>query len=110
MAGEVQAKASQEPAPPLSQHSLVTRDASLGQRSPFSLFLSSSSGMSPTSRPNQRPAGFSIFFLILFVYLSERDRKSTSRGAAEAEGEADSLLGREQDTGLDLRTLDHDLS
>ena len=39
---------------------------------------------------------------ILFIYLKER----TSRGEAEKEGEADSLLNREPDEkGLDPRTL-----
>ena len=49
-----------------------------------------------------------IFFKKDFIYLfeRERERESMSReGGAEREGEADSLLSREPDVGLDPRTL-----
>ena len=48
---------------------------------------------------------FFFFLKILFIYLREREgrRVQTSRG--EADGEADSVLGREPDVGLDPRTL-----
>ena len=44
------------------------------------------------------------FFKILFMYLRER-KKQQSRGWAEGEGEADSLLSREPDSGLNPKTL-----
>ena len=55
-------------------------------------------------------------FKILFIYLRERARRCTSElvqaharasagGAAGGEGEADSLLSREPDVGLNPRTL-----
>ena len=50
-----------------------------------------------------------LFFLkILFIYLTERE--STVGRRAEGEGEADSPLSREPDTGLDPRAQEHDLS
>ena len=42
-----------------------------------------------------------VFFEILFIYLTER---AQAEGAAEGEGEAGSLLGREPDTGLNPKT------
>jgi len=36
--------------------------------------------------------------------LRPRERESTRQGEAEGEGEADSLLSREPDVGLDPRT------
>ena len=45
-----------------------------------------------------------IFKKILFIYLTERERAQAG-GAAEGEGEADFLLSREPDVGLDLKTL-----
>ena len=45
-----------------------------------------------------------IFKKILFIYLRERVRENISRGRG-AEGEADSSLSREPDSGLDPRTL-----
>ena len=44
-----------------------------------------------------------ILFFKHFIYL--RERESMSGGWAEGEGEADFLLSREPDLGLDLRTL-----
>ena len=41
-----------------------------------------------------------LFFKILFVYLRESETAQW-----EGEGEADALLSRELDTGLDSRTL-----
>ena len=50
------------------------------------------------------------FFFLRFYYLFEREkaRESMGRGGqgwAEGEGEAESLLSREPDSGLDPRTL-----
>ena len=42
-----------------------------------------------------------------FIYLRER---SITAGVGRAEGEADSLLSREPDVGLNPRTPDHELS
>jgi len=44
---------------------------------------------------------FFFFFKVLFIYLIEKE----SRGEAEPEGEADSGLSMEPDTGLELRFL-----
>ena len=50
-----------------------------------------------------------VFLKILFIYLRGKVReKAQARGRAE--GEADSLLGREPHLELGPRTLDHDLS
>ena len=49
---------------------------------------------------------FKIFFLILFIYLRERERMRMSKGGrAEGKGEADSTLIRETHMRLNLRTL-----
>ena len=57
--------------------------------------------------------GGSISIFILFYFLKDflylRERAGKGRGV-EGEGEADSLLSREPDAGLDPRTWDHDLS
>ena len=45
-----------------------------------------------------------IFFKILFIHLTERER-AQARGAAKGEGETGSSLSREPDMGLDPRTL-----
>ena len=52
-----------------------------------------------------------IFLKILFIYLIERERQRERErervqagGGAEEQGEADSLLSREHDAGLDPRT------
>ena len=47
-----------------------------------------------------------FFFKILFIYLAERaTERAQAGGAAERKGEADDLLSREPDVGLDSRTL-----
>ena len=42
--------------------------------------------------------------MFLRSYLFEREREYMQGGGAEGEGEADSLLSRELDMGLNLRT------
>ena len=46
-----------------------------------------------------------FFFLRLYlIYLLERVRERMNGGGPEGDGEADSLLSREPDVGLDPRT------
>ena len=65
--------------------------------------------MKSHSRENQGQTEIPPFFLS-FIYLFEREGEHEQGVELEAEGEADSLLSREPDVGLDLRTRDHDLS
>ena len=59
----------------------------------------------PLMHQHKTPAN-TLFLRFLFIYLTQRERESTrAGGAAEAEGEAASPLGREPDAGLDPRTL-----
>ena len=51
-----------------------------------------------------------FIFIIFLKIIHLTERESTSRGAAEGEGESDSPLGREPKVGFDPRTQDHDLS
>ena len=44
-------------------------------------------------------------FLCLFIYLTERERAHKQGKLRAGEGEADSPLSKEPDTGLHLRTL-----
>ena len=50
----------------------------------------------------------SFFFKSLFIYLIKREQEQG--GGAEGEGEADSLMSRDPDMGLDPGPWDRDLS
>ena len=56
-------------------------------------------------------ASYYGFLKKYFIYLFEREKERMSKGIwAEEEGEEDSLLSEEPDTGLDTRALRSDLS